>query len=89
MRIDPGIIPTKNNLTHPTPGGLRGVLGDKQFKNPGNVMHGPEYKKSPHPTLLSGVLGVNISNVGEIAWSAEKIDSFCNLSTPPTWEGEF
>ena len=36
-----------------------------------------------------GVLGVQILKLLEISWTAEKIDSFCNPSSPPTREGEF
>ena len=49
-------------------------------------------KINPHPTGGGGwveVLGVNISKVGEISWTAEKIGSFCYPSPPPTREGEF
>ena len=44
VRIDPGIIRTQNNLTHPTPGGgSRGILRGQKFnKRLENVMNCPE-----------------------------------------------
>ncbi len=35
VRIDPGIIRAQQQFTHPTPGGLRGVLGGPKIQQYG------------------------------------------------------
>ena len=56
----------QKKLTHPTPGGARGVLGGKKFKCPGNVMNCPENQYFfLNPTtpqrVQAGILGVQKS----------------------------